>query len=335
MSGRASRWTLRRMKLSFSRFAYPDSSPRLSPVMLCPVSLDYRPRAEGHPDSWRRALTCAHAEGDHEGEFCKIGSRKKKSTEQQRHGRGRGAALMRDTVRALTSGVRAGPLPSPGRCVSHSLHLQPYQQATVRAMPTPSGAAKTRGLGDARPGLEPAETRPWLGLPAEVPIYIEHRTVGTLLHWEDALGDALGCVGEGGRPTSTQRRCLVLKYIPHFVALTRPPYPSSPRAVPIALTRSHSLPAPERIQYVPRDTYRKTHRLMLTCPGCFILVSDLRRSVPPFPPLQATTTPHKETHIHIQSHLSQSRSSRPLCQACHYRSVAPASLLSAISTLSF
>lgn len=108
MSGRASRWTLRRMKLSFSRFAYPDSSPRLSPAMLCPVSLDYRPRAEGHPDSWRRALTCAHAEGDHEGEFCKIGSRKKKSTEQQRHGRGQGAALMRDTVRALTSGVRAG-----------------------------------------------------------------------------------------------------------------------------------------------------------------------------------------------------------------------------------
>lgn len=108
MSGRASWWTLRRMKLPLSRFAYPDSSPRLSPAMLCPVSLDYRPRAEGHPDSWRRALTCAHTEGYHEGEFCKIGSRKKKSTEQQRHGRGRGAALMRDTVRALTSGVRAG-----------------------------------------------------------------------------------------------------------------------------------------------------------------------------------------------------------------------------------
>ncbi|KAH6998766.1 hypothetical protein BKA56DRAFT_34723 [Ilyonectria sp. MPI-CAGE-AT-0026] len=163
MSGRASWWTLRRMKLPLSRFAYPDSSPRLSPAMLCPISLDYRPRAEGHPDSWRRALTCTHAEGDHEEEFCEIGSRKKKSTEQQRHGRGRGggAALMRHGSGADVRSARWAELSLPSPGVSHS--LQPYQQATVRAMPTPSGAAKTRGLGrQARFGVSGDQTRPWL-----------------------------------------------------------------------------------------------------------------------------------------------------------------------------
>lgn len=194
MGGRASRWTLRRMKLPLSRFAYPDSSPRLSPAMLCPISLGYRPRAEGHPDSWRRALTCTHAESDHEGEFCKIGSTKKKSTEQQqRHGRGRGRGGgcfdERHGSGADVRSARWAELFHRQACrIPYNLISKPLYALCQR----PREQRKHGDL-DARPETRPGcgYSVPRVGREAYLQRYQQHRVVGTS-HYAVALG---GCAG--------------------------------------------------------------------------------------------------------------------------------------------